>query len=92
MTDYQRQLFSKLVDANWEADNTINSPFLRDLARNEYWRVKEELIEVMGKDEYNRYMDGMRQMFAPAKQDDYNNDPELSMYIDEEEWEKENGR
>jgi hypothetical protein len=67
MTDYQRQLFSKLVDANWEADNTINSPFLRDLARNEYWRVKEELIEVMGKDEYNRYVDGMRQMFAPAK-------------------------
>jgi hypothetical protein len=67
MTDYQRQLFSKLVDANWEADNTINSPFLRDLARNEYWRVKEELIEVMGKDEYKMYVEGMRQMFAPAE-------------------------
>jgi len=67
MTDYQRQLFSKLVDANWEADNTINSPFLRDLARNEYWRVKEELMEDMGRDKYNNYVEGMRQMFAPAK-------------------------
>jgi hypothetical protein len=31
-------------------------------------------------------------MFAPAKQDEYNTDSSLSMYIDDEEWEKENGR
>lgn len=92
LTNYQSQLFSRLVDANWEADNTSNSPFIRDIARNEYWKVKEELMEDMGKDEYNRFVNMGREMFAPAEQDDYNNDSELSMYIDSEEWEKENGR
>lgn len=67
LTDYQRQLFSKLIDLNWEADNTINSPLMRDLARNAYWDTKQELMEDMGRDEYENYMKGMRQMFAPAK-------------------------
>lgn len=67
LTDYQRQLFSRLVDANWESDNTSNSPFVRDLARNEYWRIKEELMEDMGREKYNEYVDGMRRMFAPVK-------------------------
>ena len=92
MTGYQQQLFSDLLNLNWEADNTSNSPFMRDVARNQYWKVKEELIEEMGKEEYERFIRIGREMFAPAKQDDYNNDPELSMHIDDEEWEKENGR
>lgn len=65
MTDHQRHLFSQLVDLAWEADNTANSPLVRDLARNAYWDTKQELMEDMGKDEYERYVDGMRRMFAP---------------------------
>ena len=33
---------------------------------NEYWRVKNELEEDMGKNEYNKYINGMKQMFAPV--------------------------
>jgi len=67
LTNYQSQLFSRLVDANWEADNTSNSPFIRDIARNEYWKVKEELIEEMGKEEYERFIRIGHEMFAPAE-------------------------
>jgi hypothetical protein len=64
LTDYQRQLFSRLVEASWEADNTVNSPLMRDLARNEYWRLKRELMNDMGVDAYNDYVEKGRQMFA----------------------------
>lgn len=66
LTDYQRQLFSKLVDLNYEADNTANSYLMRDLARNAYWDTKMELMNDMGRDEYERYMNRMKQMFAPV--------------------------
>ena len=64
LTDYQRELFSKLVDLNYEADNTSNSYLMRDLARNAYWDTKMELINDMGKDEYEKYMDGMKRLFS----------------------------
>ena len=64
LTDYQRELFSKLVDASWEADNTANSPLTRDLARNEYWRLKQELIDDMGMEAYLLFMAKGKQMFA----------------------------
>lgn len=67
MTGYQQQLFSDLLNLNWEADNTSNSPFMRDVARNQYWKVKEELIEEMGKEEYERFIRIGREMFAPAE-------------------------
>jgi len=66
LTGYQQQLFSTLMEANWEADNTANSPLIRDLARNEYWRVKRELMDDMGVDAYNDYVEKGRQMFADA--------------------------
>jgi hypothetical protein len=64
LTDYQRQLFSKLIDASGEADNTANSPLTRDLARNEYWRLKQELMDDMGMEAYLLFMAKGRQMFA----------------------------
>jgi hypothetical protein len=64
LTDYQRELFSKLVDASWEADNTANSPLTRDLARNEYWRLKQELMSDMGMEAYLLFMAKGKQMFA----------------------------
>jgi hypothetical protein len=65
LTGYQRQLFSELVNLNWETNQeypqTVKTALL-----NEYWRVRKELEDDMGKDEYNRYVNGMRQMFAPV--------------------------
>lgn len=65
LTDYQRQLFSELVSLNWEMDQDYPRAVKTALI-NEYWRVRKELEEDMGKDEYNRYINGMKQMFTPV--------------------------
>jgi len=67
MTDYQRQLFSNLVSLNWEIDKGDYNKTVKDALVEQYWKVKEELMGDMGRDEYNNYVNGMRQMFAPAK-------------------------
>jgi hypothetical protein len=66
MTDYQRQLFSKLVDLNWEADQSYPQ-IVKNALVNEYFRVEDELKDDMGREEYRAYVVGMRQMFAPAE-------------------------
>ena len=65
LTDYQRQLFSKLVDLNWESDQDYPQ-VVKNALISEYWRVRDELIDNMGMDKYRAYMEGMQQMFAPA--------------------------
>jgi hypothetical protein len=64
LTGYQRQLFSELVNLNWETNQEYPQTVKTALI-NEYWRVRKELEDDMGKEEYNRYINGMRQMFAP---------------------------
>jgi hypothetical protein len=66
MTDYQRQLFSKLIDLNWEADQSYPQ-IVKNALVNEYFRVEDELKDDMGREEYRAYVAGMRQMFAPAE-------------------------
>jgi hypothetical protein len=65
LTDYQRQLFSKIVNLNWEIDQDYPQ-IVKNALINEYFRVEEELIDNMGRVEYREYINGMRQMFAPA--------------------------
>ena len=64
MTNEQRQILSKLIDANWEADNTSNDYLTRDNARQDYYDLKSQLISSMGVDAYNEFMNIGRQMFA----------------------------
>ena len=64
LTGYQRQLFSELVNLNWETNQEYPQTVKTALI-NEYWRVRKELEDDMGRDEYDRYINGMRQMFAP---------------------------
>ena len=66
LTAYQQQLFSDLVNLNWEMDQDYPS-IVKTAILNEYWRTKKELMDDMGRDEYDRYVNGMKQMFAPAK-------------------------
>lgn len=65
MTDYQRQLFSKLVDLNWESKKDYDQ-IIKNALINEYFRVEEELMDDMGRAEYRAYVDGFRRMFAPV--------------------------
>lgn len=65
LTNYQSQLFSELVSLNWEMDQDYPRT-VKTALTNEYWRVRKELEDDMGKNEYNRYINGMKQMFAPV--------------------------
>jgi hypothetical protein len=67
LTAYQRQLFSDLVSLNWEIDNSDYNKTVKNALVEQYWKVKEELMDDMGREEYDRYINGMREMFAPAK-------------------------
>jgi hypothetical protein len=67
MTGYQQQLFRDLVNLNWEIDHG-NYPSVVEFALVEqYWKVKQELIDDMGKEEYEQFIAAGREMFAPAK-------------------------
>ena len=69
LTDYQRQLFSRLMDHNAEFETAVNAKDSRLAlvsARN-YIDVENELKDEMGPNEYRQYMDRMRQMFAPKE-------------------------
>jgi hypothetical protein len=64
LTTEQSQILRKLINANWEADNTNNSYHDRDIARQEYYNLKRELIDSMGADAYNEFMEVGARMFA----------------------------
>jgi len=66
LTGYQHQLFSTMISLNWEIDKGEYNQTVKNALVEQYWKVKEELMEDMGRDEYNNYVNGMRQMFAPA--------------------------
>ena len=67
MTTEQSRLLSKLIDANWEKDQTSNSYSLRDHYREQYYTLKRQLIESMGEDEFIEFINSGRKMFAPSK-------------------------
>ena len=65
------KLISQLVDANWEIkehrENKIGSPnFFADhlLLVKKYKQIENELIEEMGQDEYDHFIEMGRKMFA----------------------------
>ena len=66
MTNEQSQILSKLIDANWDSDN-LESYHERDIARQEYYKLKRQLIESMGSIEFIEFMNFGAKMFAPSK-------------------------
>jgi hypothetical protein len=67
LTNEQSQILSKLIDANWEADNLDNDYNIRDIARQEYYKLKRQLIESMGSIEFIEFMNFGSKMFAPSQ-------------------------
>jgi len=51
---------------NWEIDHGDYPSVVKNALVEQYWKVKEELMSDMGKGEYENYVNGMRQLFAPA--------------------------
>jgi hypothetical protein len=66
LTGYQHQLFSTMISLNWEIDHGGYNKTVQNALVEQYWKVKDELMDDMGRDEYENYVNGMRQMFAPA--------------------------
>jgi hypothetical protein len=66
LTGYQHQLFSTMISLNWEIDKGEYNQTVKNALVEQYWKVKEELMDDMGRDEYENYVNGMRQMFVPA--------------------------
>lgn len=67
MTGYQQQLFSDLVNLNWELNNGNYPAVVKDAIVEQYWKLKEELMNDMGAAEFREYMRMGREMFAPAE-------------------------
>jgi hypothetical protein len=67
LTGYQHQLFSTMISLNWEINQGEYNQTVQNALVEQYWKVKDELMDDMGRDEYNNYVNGMKQMFAPAK-------------------------
>jgi hypothetical protein len=55
-----------MISLNWEIDKGEYNQTVKNALVEQYWKVKEELMDDMGRDEYENYINGMRQMFAPA--------------------------
>jgi hypothetical protein len=66
LTTEQSQILSKLIDAKWDSNN-LESYHERDIARQEYYNLKRELIESMGSIEFIEFMNMGAKMFAPAQ-------------------------
>lgn len=66
MTTHQSQIFSKLLDANWEA--SLEKDMLKKIVKlklvNEY---ENQLRESMGAEAYNKFIENGKKMFAPLK-------------------------
>ena len=63
LTTEQSQTLSKLIDAKWDSDN-LESYHERDIARQEYYNLKRQLIESMGSIEFIEFMNFGSRMFA----------------------------
>jgi hypothetical protein len=48
------KILNKMVLAGKEADNTLNTPHYRDNQRQEFYKLKKELIDLMGEEAYNK--------------------------------------
>jgi hypothetical protein len=64
MLTEQSKILSKLIDANWEMDNTDNSYSERDQYRQEFYKLKKELIDSIGPEEYIKLMKLGAEMFS----------------------------
>jgi hypothetical protein len=68
MTNTQSELFSKLVGLNWEIDQLFIQGKSSEAFKlsDQYIETERALIEDMGREEYDRFIEMGRQMFAPA--------------------------
>lgn len=66
MTAKEQAILRKLIDKNWDFTNEKDIKKKWDLGI-EVSNLRKKLQESMGKDEYDKFMDNGREMFAPKQ-------------------------
>jgi len=66
MTNYEREIFSKLLDVNYEIEKGNHHSLIKEALNNLYWKLRDELKESMGENEYNNFIKQGRQMFTTS--------------------------
>jgi hypothetical protein len=66
MTQEQSLLFTALVDKNWDLAHEKDIHKKMELAK-EFSRIRKDLQDSMGLEEYERFVENGRKMFAPLK-------------------------
>jgi len=69
LTNEQSQLLIKVIDAKWDSNN-LESYHERDIARQEYYNLKRQLVESMGLDEWIEWIESLStgpNMFVSSK-------------------------
>lgn len=64
MTNQQREKLSKIIDLNWDLSQEPDVMKKFEMAR-ELSKLKQDLRDDMGHEEYNTFMENGRKMFAP---------------------------
>ena len=64
MTERASRILRDLMDTNWEMRNDQYPQIVIKSLLTQYWSLREELIEEMGKDAFNDFMNTGRRMFA----------------------------
>lgn len=66
MTAKESEILRRLIDRNWDFTHEKNSIKKLEIAK-EVAVLKAKLIESMGKEAYEKFMDTGRRMFAPKE-------------------------
>jgi hypothetical protein len=62
LTDKQREIFSRVLDLNWDAKREVNPTKKLELVQ-ELTRAKDELKSDMGQEAYDKFMTMGQKMF-----------------------------
>lgn len=67
MTDYQRQLFSQMLDVNWELEVGDYGPVVMEALKYKLDSLEMMMEEDMGVEEWSGWKENGRKMFAEKK-------------------------
>lgn len=67
MTDYQRQLFSQMLDVNWELEVGDYSPVVMEALKYRLDSLETEMEYSMGEKEWKEWKENGRRMFGEKK-------------------------
>jgi hypothetical protein len=76
MTNEQSAIFRKVLDTNWEVKELTEAGKWKEAMEkiNAHNDAVKELKESMGEEEYNKFINTGRRMFAPIGSDDGDED------------------